>query len=486
MIRLTKINLENFKNVVQGSVPLSSWKQKGSFSGSDIIGIYGQNGSGKTSVIRALAILKQALSGQSVSAAANECIAEGKRTTTISIEGGIFSNVDLPSLGTFKYSLAFSAHEGRVVITSEHLELKQPLIDNAPKAMRLLFDYEVDPPNPASFHLGPKGAWSALMSASEETRTDILLAQRLSLAEGRSFLFSKELIKILVNFASTAPDSVKTKKLAKAIEDIALPLESAVDALVSFSTQDLTVISTREQAESMTDRLHIATHEGEFSSRAGGYFDVDIKSPAALSTNQLEILQGTIGKLNPVLSALIPGLSLEVEVLGDRLLDNGSKGAVIELASKRDKTMVPLRCESEGIKKLVSILIALVDAYTKPGACVAIDELDSGVFEFLLGELLQVLRDHGRGQLVFTAHNLRPLEVLGPSSLIFTTTNPKKRYVKFRGSRETNNLRDQYLRAVNLGGQPETVYEPTSTFAIDSAFYEAGHHESSAEQSGEA
>ena len=31
-----------------------------------------------------------------------------------------------------------------------------------------------------------------------------------------------------------------------------------------------------------------------------------------------------------------------------------------------------------------------------------------------------------------------------------------------------------YLRAINLGGQSEVVYEPTNKFAIDSAFFEAG------------
>lgn len=88
-----------------------------------------------------------------------------------------------------------------------------------------------------------------------------------------------------------------------------------------------------------------------------------------------------------------------------------------------------------------------------------------------------MLKEHGRGQLIFTAHNLRPLEILDKGSLYFTTTNPDNRYIKFRGSREKNNLRNQYLRAINLGGQPETVYEPTNSFDIDGAFYDAGFPE---------
>ena len=39
-----------------------------------------------------------------------------------------------------------------------------------------------------------------------------------------------------------------------------------------------------------------------------------------------------------------------------------------------------------------------------------IDELDSGIYEYLLGECLEVMQDKAKGQLIFTSHNLRPLE----------------------------------------------------------------------------
>ncbi len=100
-------------------------------------------------------------------------------------------------------------------------------------------------------------------------------------------------------------------------------------------------------------------------------------------------------------------------------------------------------------------------------------EVLSHFFEFLLGKILQAISDHGKGQLIFTAHNLRPLECLPSSCLVFTTTNPDNRYIKFRGSGASNYLRSQYLRAINLGGQKEQVYEPTSETEIGAAFYRA-------------
>ena len=69
--------------------------------------------------------------------------------------------------------------------------------------------------------------------------------------------------------------------------------------------------------------------------------------------------------------------------------------------------------------------------------------------------------------------SLRALECLPVGSLVFTTTNPENRYIRFKGKGRTNNLRSQYIRALNLGGQNETVYEPTDSIEIDSAFFNA-------------
>ena len=61
--------------------------------------------------------------------------------------------------------------------------------------------------------------------------------------------------------------------------------------------------------------------------------------------------------------------------------------------------------------------------FNNPSVCMVVDEFDSGIFEYLLGEILQIIRESGKGQLIFTSHNLRPLEMLDTNALIFTTTN---------------------------------------------------------------
>lgn len=76
-----------------------------------------------------------------------------------------------------------------------------------------------------------------------------------------------------------------------------------------------------------------------------------------------------------------------------------------EILSVRGENRIPLKYESEGIKKLISILSILIAMYNNASVCVAVDEFDAGIYEYLLGEILRILEESGRGQLIFTSHN---------------------------------------------------------------------------------
>lgn len=71
IIKLKSMELENFKNVKYGKIEFKEEKSKKNcdLAGSiaHILGIYGQNGSGKTSVINGLYLLKMVASGRSLS-----------------------------------------------------------------------------------------------------------------------------------------------------------------------------------------------------------------------------------------------------------------------------------------------------------------------------------------------------------------------------------------------------------------------------------
>ena len=116
----------------------------------------------------------------------------------------------------------------------------------------------------------------------------------------------------------------------------------------------------------------------------------------------------------------------------------------------------------------------LISIYNRENVTVVIDELDAGIFEYLFGELLYILQEGGKGQLIFTSHNLRPLETLHKNNIAFTTSNPVNRYIAMTGVKSTNNLRDFYLHEILVDGQNESVYQETSNARISYAFRKAG------------
>ena len=92
----------------------------------------------------------------------------------------------------------------------------------------------------------------------------------------------------------------------------------------------------------------------------------------------------------------------------------------------------------------------------------------------MLGELLDIFKKSAKGQLIFTSHNLRALEMIDKESIMFSTTNPNNRYIHMKNVRESNNLRNMYIRSITLGGQSEEIYEETDSLKIARAFRKAG------------
>ena len=155
-------------------------------------------------------------------------------------------------------------------------------------------------------------------------------------------------------------------------------------------------------------------------------------------------------------------------------MENGKDGVQFEIITIRAGARVPLLYESAGIKKLISICSNLVACYNRGAYCLVVDELDSGIYEYLLGECIEVMQEKAKGQLIFTSHNLRPLEVLKNESLIYTTVNPQNRYIKSVNIKNTQNKRLSYLRSIKLGGQKEKLYNETNIYKMELAMKRAG------------
>ncbi|WP_342545157.1 ATP-binding protein [Lysinibacillus sp. FSL K6-4013] len=439
IIKIKKINIQNFRNVRQGELVLAVRFE--TFLQANVVGLYGQNGSGKTTIVDAFSLLKTLISGWlaevKLPSQEKRLLLAGEQTASMDVEFLVENQ-----FGTFfvNYYVELQEDQHRLYTTLERLTYRENTKGKRFKTLVAVTEKDV------------QIRQSKLNDLSEQARIQLLVIQQLARKQYMSFLFHKDVKPLL------------QERLSE--QEMQLLQNIAVD----FS-RDLHVVSNQNIAPLFEERIMPFSIHLE---KTRGLIPYDLNGPALLPEDAFYALCEVIEQSNQVLSAIIPGLTIKINIITKQTMDNGEQGIRFEFLSQRGERELPLRTESEGILKIISILSVLIAVYNNPNACVVIDELDSGVFEYLLGELLTVIDEDGKGQLIFTSHNLRVLEVLAIKNLWFTTTNEYHRYMQLKGIKEVNNARDVYLRAIQLGGQDEEIYKETKTFKIKRAFRKAG------------
>lgn len=457
-VRIEKIEIENFKNVKNGQVTLKNNRKNYK---SSVLGIYGQNGSGKTALIDAIMLLKYALCGQVVPTQYADYIHVESDSAKLKFD---FS-VDIPE-NEISYEAVYEfeikkeqgdstqniteSENTKAVIFNEILRCSYVACGGERCRMANLINTN------SKEVFTPKNKYQELVGKNKEVATDLEVAKRLASTTSRSFIFSKELLTAIQEHCKRP---IYTELLER---------------LVQYGNFELFVINTQNNGLITMNALPLAfKYENEHSGAVGNIM-LPLDEAETIPKEAAEVIEKIIPNMNMVLSQIVPGLTISMYNFGPQVQKNGNIGCRVQLMSKKNSKEIPLRYESEGIKKIVSILQLLIVVYNKPSITVAIDELDAGVFEYLLGELLRIISEKGKGQLIFTSHNLRPLETLDRGFILFTTTNPENRYLRMTSVKENNNLRDFYYRDIVLGEQNEVVYEPTNNYEIALAFREAG------------
>ena len=224
-------------------------------------------------------------------------------------------------------------------------------------------------------------------------------------------------------------------------------------------------------------KLHIiVTDDEDEDIRLPMVYPFSLTGKSSIYGHLIKDIEQTIKSINHVLSSLVKGLSLIVKHQKDSLDEQNNKHSIEFFSVREGLNKFPFKNESLGIKKIVSFIALFVEAYNKPGITLAIDEMDSGVFEHLLGEMLSIMKGSGRGQLIFTSHNLRPLERIDQKSVWFTTTDPNNRYVQIKDEESDKNLRSRYLRAIILGHKGFELYDGESKQTLAYALRKMGRN----------
>ena len=392
---------------------------------SEIIGIYGQNGSGKTAVVEAMHMLRLILSGNPLPENSGDYIHQAAESAELSFEFDV-------QLHQETCAVYYQAQLERCGSSSANISKEKLSYKMLPAKKETIIEFDA---KEKGYAFRPLKNLKRLNHKSPENNVDLLVSKKMSQKNRTSFIFSDDTYEILRN---------------------------AYD----FADYRDIIFGLRHYAHS---KLFIIQH-------GNGYQDspLALREPSVVPAEVYESMKKASEQINAVLSAIIPGLETDIKNYGSQLGADGSRGIRIETVSRRQGLEIPMRYESDGIKKIISILSSMIKMYNDPSVCLVVDELDSGIFEYLLGELLEILAENARGQLIFTSHNLRPLEKLSTDSLIFTTTNPKNRYYRFSGKNGRESLRGRYYRCISLGGQRENLYEQTDHFEISRAFRTAG------------
>ena len=419
----------------------------------EILGIYGQNGSGKTAIVDALYFLQKVMVGADLDQSLEDYMTIDSDTAEIFADFNIFMDGIVFEIG---YTLSLSREEKEIVINREILRSAKN--ENGIRTNKTTFmDYQRDQ---TDVIFKPQKRLDEILEANKEIKTDLIVARKMAEKSNCSYIFGESSREIFC------------REYKNGFQQFSVIISS----LFEFALKDLFVIrNTHSGVISANFVLPMAFRIENDNIGAKGDFAVPLTEPILVDEERKNLLETIVEQINIVLYTIITGLQVTIKNYGKQSLDNGEEGWKLELMSKREGMKeIPIRMESEGIIKIISILNALIQAFGNPSICLVIDELDSGIFEYMLGELLDIFKKSAKGQLIFTSHNLRALEMIDKESIMFSTTNPDNRYIHMKNVRESNNLRNMYIRSITLGGQSEQIYEETDSLKIARAFRKAG------------
>ncbi|MBD5475607.1 MAG: ATP-binding protein [Lachnospiraceae bacterium] len=461
-VRIIRTEIQNLKNVNYGEVTYMNYgsiNSKGVVEKSDIVGIYGQNGSGKTALVEALDILRYCITGL---------------TVPYDSYAGILSRIDPVMITTdffverpgakykVRYTVFIRANEEQ-----NKIEIYKEKLTYWTQGTKWKDEHDMEFENPY-YNCDDLLSQKTLRIKSEHE----------SKLKSIGFLFSMQNLALVCSQKYTsvffnpivfkAIDELERNKATVAFSDV-------IKGIMQFGLVDLNVIKVKQLGTINNNQLiPINVHRETESTITQECIPLCISGVTEIPADYYNQVHDAIEAINIALKSIVPNLQIELEKKMELERPDGTRAIQVEVYSIRDNKRFLIKYESEGIKRIISILNYLISVFNNPGVCLVVDELDSGIFEYLLGELLGMMNKEMKGQLIFTSHNLRVLEKLDAKNIVCSTINPDNRYIRLTGIEKNNNKRDFYIRAITVGGQKEELYDEDDLLAMGYAFRKAG------------
>lgn len=182
-------------------------------------------------------------------------------------------------------------------------------------------------------------------------------------------------------------------KAASRVHEVAA-LSEAVQRLKAYAEKDIAILPAKRTAcvDYSVLPLGMPADDDGPSARS-----LDLLGGNIVSEEGMEWLDRNMRLFNQVLPVMVSGLTIRLRRTGTKLMGDGRTVVRFEPVSVRDGVEMPLRDESEGVIRIIGILAYLIRAFNDPDACVAVDGLDEGMFEYLFGGMLEEFTKGARG-----------------------------------------------------------------------------------------
>lgn len=462
MVRIIQNELLNFKNVEYGQIKYmnySSVQNEACITENDIVGIYGQNGSGKTAMVEALDILKYVLSGIEIPYDTYEGLLSDNNDT-------IIKTIFFIEKDEMKYRVKYDFRLGADK-TDKKIMLKTESLSFEEKGAGWKTERKLQFSNPYY------DEFAIINNAEPEMESKkIYYFEKTGILKNLAVYCAQKNVSILFNeliSKSISGNNAETNK----DQDF----ENVIQSLRYFGRGCFQVVKVNQLGAINNNIIPLNVHREKGNMITQGCLPLVMMGRGEVPEEIFEQLKPVIATINIALKSIISKLSIELVVCNEEIKQDGNKYVQVEVYSNRNGKRFLTKYESEGIKRIISLLQYLIALYNSPEVCLVVDELDSGIFEYLLGEMLGMLNEEAKGQLIFTSHNLRILEKLPNKNIVYSTINPENRYIRLVGVEKNHNRRDFYIRTITLGGQKEELYDETELQSMGYAFRRAGQGE---------
>ena len=271
IIRLSSLKISNIKNVRTGQIVMpNACRKKLAYQNAEILGLYGQNGSGKTAIIDTLYYLQKIMTGSTLEDEIADYIDTNSTEATISADFNIFTETLIYEVN---YNIILQKCQNSAQIVCETLSCAVNKGDSRTNKTVFMHYQRSDKENIFT----PKKRLEEIAEADTENKMDLIVAKKIAEKSNCSYIFGESSREIFFrNYENNFKQYTHSGVISA---NFLLPMAFKIK-------------------------------QNEIGMK--GDFAVPLSQPVVLNEERKRILETIVEQVNMVLFTIIPGMKIEV------------------------------------------------------------------------------------------------------------------------------------------------------------------------------